>query len=130
MTTSPPNRPWVIAGGITYSGFEFVGLIYALAAGRVQFTQKMAVNAVLLTVVMGLFGLLIGLIFTKIRRLFGSLNIYAQGMVFMVSLGVVFGLLSKGSGWFNSTDFLVGNVMSALSGLLFVRLGIQLEASE
>jgi hypothetical protein len=130
MTTNQPNRPWVIAGGITFSCFEFIGIIYALAAGRVQFTQKFAVFAILITVVMGLPGLLIGLIFTKIRRFFGSLNIYVQGMVFMVLLGAVMGLFAKGPSWFNSTDFLVANIMSALSGLLFVRLGIQFETSK
>jgi hypothetical protein len=129
MVTGQHSRPWVIAGALSLACYELVGIAFALSAGRLQLSGQTVAVAAMFVVMMGLLGLLIGLVFAKFRRLFGSLNTYAQGVVAMVFLGVVLGILTKGVVWFSTVDFVVSTATSAGAGLLFVYLGLRFGAS-
>lgn len=96
MATSQPSRPWVLAGGLSFACLEIVGLAYAYGVGRVQFSHQTLLGAVTATVMMGVFGLLVGLVFAKTHGLFGLLNIYAQGVLALVVMNAVSFIFTRG----------------------------------
>jgi uncharacterized oligopeptide transporter (OPT) family protein len=127
-TTGQPTKPWVLAGGLSFACLELVNLVYAFSVGSAQLSQQTWVGALMVTVIMGLFGLLVGLIFAKIRRAFGSLNPYVQGVLALVVLGAVLGIFTKGVSWFSTAEFAVSSAMLAGGGLLFAYSGLRLGA--
>jgi hypothetical protein len=132
MATSQPTRPWVLAGGLSFACLELVNLAYAFSVGPVQLSRQMLAGALVITVTLGLFGLLFGLlfgfVFAKFRRLFGWQNTYAQGVVALVVLGAILGVFTKGVTWLSTVECAVSSAMSAGAGLLFAYSGLRLGA--
>jgi hypothetical protein len=127
-TMAESSRPWVLAGGLTFACVEIAGGAYAFSVGRIQLSEQMLRAGLVVTIAMGLFGLLFGLVFSKIRRVFASLNTYAQGVVAMVLLNALLFPFTKGTGGLSAVDFAVSGVMTVWAGLLFAYSGLRFGA--
>jgi hypothetical protein len=125
------HLPWVISGFLALAITEIVAIVIAVVEGRMPLlggsTWKTVGMSLFMTVLVGLLGAIVGRIFSWVRNWFGVISIWIKGIVFFTLISLIFDVINIRNSAITTDYFIIRLVTSALTGAVFVFIGLRLE---
>ena len=116
-----------LSGFITFALLEIFSGLYALVSGRIAAMsnhptiQQFAAFLVVMTILVGLIGAVLGLVFGWAQRRMPIMKPQYQAAIFFVTVSAVVSIF-KGPRYLLSADFAITIVASAIAGFVFIWL--------
>jgi hypothetical protein len=125
------HLPWVISGFLALAITEIVSVVIAVVNGRMPLLGDSiwkTVGVILfMTVLVGLLGAIAGRIFSWVRNWFGVISIWFKGILFFALISLIFDVINIRGSVINPDYIIIRLVTSALTGAVFVFIGLRLE---
>ncbi len=117
------KKAWVVSGFIAFALYYLMGVLSAILMGRmtnIPMNQIIRIS-ILLTIIIGLLGIIFSLIFYKIHKSIPCESFFLKSIIYFFVLNSIFTVI-KGLEKILSVDFLLSTAFSFVAALIFVQL--------
>ncbi len=114
------KRAWILSGFIAFASLQIMSIIVGFIMGAdsgLTLNQNIRLSIVVIIIV-GLFGILLSLIFSKIEKYIPLGNFTIKAVIYFCLLNFLFTVI-KGVSAILTLDFIIGSALSIIAALIF-----------